>query len=259
MGRRRATALKEKKRKKVNIKLVEREHAGKVVTPYRIIEGLIADVFTELVDARVAFAWNYSAPKEDGDGQVKMYAVKKGTDLDRNREFTPFDFVIIFSHDLWNMKLSDDEMVAAMHEALCHCAVVLDKNGDPQTDEMNLPVFRLRKPTVKTFPENVARFGLWRPEVNKLFERAKDFNDSKRPLLKGINDKPSAEPGKKFSEPAFGSNGHSNGHVPLPGQKELPIVKDTLPPAIKKRMTSTPAKAAAKKTAKPKAGAKKKK
>lgn len=221
MGRRRAPrAPKEKKPKKVNLKLVERVNAGRIVAPYKIIEGLVADHFTDLSEARIAFAWNYAPPKEDGDGQVRMYAIKKGSDLDRNREQQPFDFVILFSHTIWNQRLSENEMMAAVHEALCAIAVCKDKNGEKVVDEMGLTVFRLRKPTVHTFPENVAKFGSWRPEVSKLVDRASDFKDSHRPLLKGINDGPPKERGSQFSEPANkpATNGEANGHSETNGE-----------------------------------------
>lgn len=211
---RRAKAPKEKKPKPVNLKLVERTNAGRIVEPYKILEALVNEFFSDLKDARFAIAWNYAPPREDGDGMVKMYAVKKGSDLDRNRELKPFDFVIIWSHAIWNQRLSDDERIAGMHEALCHCAVVKDKNGDTVTDEMGLSVYRLRKPTVRTFPENVSKFGSWRPEVAKLVERAADFKDSHRPLFNGINDKQAEKPkGSKFSEPAMnnGANGKAKG------------------------------------------------
>lgn len=254
MGRRRSMGTKVKARKKVNVTLLERSHGGKATTAYRLMDEIIEAHHEHLKEAKIAIAWRFGW-KANADGRITLGQAKKGSDLDR--ALHDHDFVILLNHEVWNQtSFTEAQMRALLDHELCHCAVAIDTSGDPKLDENGRTCYRIRKHDIEEFRDVVSRHGVWKEDIESFVNAAMEAK--KRPLLN--KDAPN---GQKFSEPAFGSNGsangHSNGHVPLPGQKELPIVKDTLPPAIKKRMTSTPAKAAAKKTAKTKVGAKKKK
>lgn len=87
MGRRRGGGVKEKDRKKVTVKLIERKHAGQITGPYRIMEKLIADHHPQLKDAKIALAWRYGW-KATTDGHTTLGQCKKGSDLDRESTIT---------------------------------------------------------------------------------------------------------------------------------------------------------------------------
>src|SRR3990167_2134573 len=114
---RRPRAPKEKSRKKVNVKVLERLHAGKITGPYRIMEKMIEDHHSHLSQAKIAIAWRFGW-KADADGRVKLGQCKKGSDLDR--ELNDKDFVILLNHEAWNRAdFTEAQMNALMDHELC--------------------------------------------------------------------------------------------------------------------------------------------
>ena len=89
----------EKARKKVTVKLLEREYAGKATEAYQILDRLIAKHHSQLGSAKIAIAWRFGW-KADTDGRLKLGQAKKGSDLDR--ELHQYDFVILLNHEAWN-------------------------------------------------------------------------------------------------------------------------------------------------------------
>lgn len=206
---RKRKAPKEKKPKKINILLVPREHAGKVTEVYKTVDKLVAKYHRHLneADARIAVAWDKGPAKDDADGYVRFGRVKRNGDLDR--EFAPFDFVLIVRKELFD-SFDATRREAELDRLLCRCAVVKDKNYEVVVDEKGRSQFRLRRP-VEVFPENVARYGFH--QEPKLGDMLAKYNDSKRPLLKDQG----KQPAQRFSEPANKPKGkgkpETNGHA----------------------------------------------
>jgi hypothetical protein len=182
-GRKRGGGIKLQARKKITVKLLEREHSGKVTTPYRIMEELVQEHHHHLVDAKIAIAWRYGK-KADADGRLWLGQAKKGSDLDRSLH--GYDFVIILNFEAWNSSsFTEDMMRALMDHELTHCAVSNDSNGEPKMDESGKTVYRIRKHDLEEFREVVARHGQWKEDIRAFVEAAlRDQREAEdRPLL----------------------------------------------------------------------------
>lgn len=187
MGRKRASGDKPQKKKPVNVKILEREHAGRTTTAYKILDDLIEDHHDHLTDAKIAIAWRFGW-KPDVDGRLKLCSVKKGSDLDR--ELHQHDFVILLNHEAWNeSRFSEDQMRALIDHALCRCEVSRDANGEPKIDENNRVVYRIRHPEIQEFREVIARHGLWTADLERFAQVIRETKS--RPLF---NDQPDDEP-----------------------------------------------------------------
>ena len=177
---RRPRVPKEKKRKKVLVKILERKHGGKVTEAYRIMESLVDEHHKHLSDAKIAIAWRFGW-KPDTDGRVTLGQCRKRSDLDRElgNGDSQFDFVILLNHEHWN-SISTAEQQAIMDHELCHAEVCKDANGEPKTDENGRRVWRIRKHDLEEFREVVSRHGRYKSDI----ERFGEVMDRSRPLLK---------------------------------------------------------------------------
>ena len=178
-----------KKRKKVQVRLIKREHAGAIVGVYRNMEQLIVDHHSHLADAKIALAW-HRGWNEDADGRVKLGTCKKGSDLDR--ELHGFDFVITLNENIFEASSFTEEHKAAVidHE-LCHAAVDLDADGKPKADERNRNCYRLRRHEIEEFSDVVARHGIYTGNLEKMAAAIEEARN--RPLL-AVIEKPAEEP-----------------------------------------------------------------
>lgn len=198
MGRKRKSAgEKPKKRKAVLVKLIEREHAGRITAAYRLIDILVAKTHHHLSEAKIACAWRFGW-KSDSDGRLKLASVKKGSDLDR--ELNGYDFVIMLNHEVWNAgTFKEDQMIALLDHQLCHCQLSMDSNGEVKTDDMGRNVYRLRKHDIEEFRDVVARHGLYTDELQEFYESMRD----KLPLFPNEDEpaKPAKAAAKKKDKP----------------------------------------------------------
>lgn len=187
MGRkRRSEGEKPRKKKPVTVKLLSRQHAGRLTMPYALMERLVDKHHDHLVDAKIAIAWRFGW-KADVDGRIKMVSVKKGSDLDR--ELHDYDFVILLNHEAWNggtgydgPVLNEGQMTIYMDHALCWCQVAKDGKGEPRIDENNRIVYRLRRPDRVEFSEIVARYNCYTSDLDEV--AAAGIDAAQRPLLK---------------------------------------------------------------------------
>ena len=180
MGRKLGGAPKEKRRKRVNVKLIERMNAGRVVAPYQIMEDLIERHHSHLAEAKIAMAWRFGW-RPDADGRLRLGQCRKGSDLDR--ELHQFDFVILLNHEAWNRAdFSAEQQAALVDHQLCHAQVAIDTDGEPKADELGRTVYRIRRHDVEEFRDVVARHGLWTDDLEKFASEA--MEKMERPLLK---------------------------------------------------------------------------
>lgn len=149
--------------KKVSYQLIDRDSVlGR--TMYLKLRDCVEEHHEELVDARIALAWCTSW-KPDVDGRVVLGKCKKASDLDR--EFAPFDFVILLSRWWWqDLQVTDAQRVALLDHELCHAAVRYDdKTGDPVRDERGRKVYRVRKHDIEEFADIVRRHGTYKRDL----------------------------------------------------------------------------------------------
>ncbi len=157
-----------RKAKKVHYELIER---GSIVGHgmYQLLDDLVASHHPELRDARVALAWCTSW-KPDPDGRLVLGKCKRASDLDR--EFAPFDFVILLLHGFWtHEKVTATQRAALLDHELCHAAVKHDEHGGEMRDERGRIVYRTRKHDIEEFTEIVDRYGTYTRDL-EVFARA---------------------------------------------------------------------------------------
>ena len=165
---------KQKKPKPVTVELVKRTRDGEVTMPYRIMERIAEEHHPHLGDAKIAIAYK-SGWKADTDGRVKLVAVRKGSDLDRDMH--GYDFVVILNRELWNASdFNDEQRDAIMDHALCHCEVQRGVDGEPKEDERKRTVYRIRHPDIHEYKDVVARHGLYMSSLEEFAASAIAFN-----------------------------------------------------------------------------------
>src|SRR5262245_53423071 len=135
---------------------------------YLMLRELVREHHTEILEARIALAWN-TAWKPNVDGQVTLGKCKKATDLDR--ELAAFDFIILLRKQFWNAReVSIEQRTALLDHELCHATVKLDdRTGDPVRDERRRLVFRTRKHDIEEFEEVVRRHGCYKRDLESFF------------------------------------------------------------------------------------------
>lgn len=188
----------EERRKKTTLRKVERKHAGKITQPYRIMEGLIADVerFRPLSAAKIIIVWK-SGWKPTKDDILKHAQIRKLSELEREIWGDEYDLCMLLHRELWqSARFTDDKREQdVFHELLHVTAEIDDKTGEQKKDDRGRLCWRLRNHPIQRFPEEIERYGL--EAVLHLDEDAKaaaadeeskadaiaSENDADRPLL----------------------------------------------------------------------------
>ncbi len=182
MGRKRSSGPAEKKRRRVNIQLLQREHAGKVTEAYRIMEDLLKTVHGHLRDLKIAIAWRANW-RPNTDGYLRMGQLKMRKELDR--ELDSFDYVLLLNKEAWPT-LSDDQKKALIDHELCHGQIVMDADGEPKQDDRGRLCLRVRKHDIEEFQDVIDRNGFCTSILSKVAKAA--IADADRPLLAGLED-----------------------------------------------------------------------
>jgi len=188
----------EERRKKTTLRKVERKHAGKITQPYRILEGLIADVgqFRPLDKAKIIIVWK-SGWKPTKDDILKHAQIRKLSELEREIWGDEYDLCMLLHRELWQSgRFTDEQREQDVFHELCHVtAEIDDKTGEQKKDDRGRLCWRLRNHPIQRFPEEIERYGL--EAVLHLDEDAKAAaadeeskadaiateNDENRPLL----------------------------------------------------------------------------
>ena len=202
MGRKKRKADAEKKRKKITVDVVSREHGGKTTKLYKIMDSLIAKHHKHLADAAIAIGWRYDK-KQDADGRLWLGSLKKASDLDR--KLHQFDFVMLLNHEFCNKAATDQQITALVDHELCHGQVSYDAHGERKEDGDGRGVYRIRKHDVEEFQEIVVRHGAWKGDLEKFFGAWKDKHDLPIIAEAEKNAAKKKKTGRTFSEPAHGS------------------------------------------------------
>lgn len=205
-GRKSKAGIKVEARKKITVKLINREHAGEVVEVYRIMERLKADR-NDLFEAKIACAWRYGK-KADADGRLWLGQCKKGSDLDRSLH--GYDFVILLNYEAWQ-SLDVKQREALMFHELTHAAVSKDANGEAKTDEEGRVVYRIRKHDLEEFREVANRYGCWKDDIREFVTTAinSKAEKGKHPLFDAAESNGKHAKGNGAASNGSGSNGNA--------------------------------------------------
>lgn len=187
--------MPEKKPKAVNYKLIDDKSIQS------LLEEIVSEYHGELMDAHIALAWQKSI-KADVDGRLVLGKCVKATDL--QKEFMPYDFVILLNEEVWrNPEFTIEKKKALLDHELCHAAPALDAETDEQKeDERGRPVWRIRKHDIEEFREIVQRHGCYKGDLEKFAEALLESKQLKMETSEALSS--SAVPGRVQSAQSAG-------------------------------------------------------
>jgi len=176
------------KRKPVNVRPIERKHAGKVTEPYKIMEALIPEHHEHLKEATILLCYRRGW-KPDVDRVLTLAKIKKASDLDRalgSRFGDSYDFVIQLNEDAW-AGLDDEKKRLVIDHELCHAKPDLDRDGNQKLDARERLCWRCRKHPIQEFPEIIERYGV--DVALGMNQTALDAaEEAQTPLFAGLDD-----------------------------------------------------------------------
>ena len=147
--------------------------------PYRLLRELVAAHHDELVEARIALAWQYGWAK-DPDGYLRLGSCQRVTDP--LRQLAGVDVLIRLNADVYRLKdFGDAGRRALIDHELCHVARAKNDDDTGATDEMGRPVYRTVHHDAEEFVDISRRHGLWKHDLLRLAEAARQAAD--QPLL----------------------------------------------------------------------------
>ncbi len=163
------------KPKRVNYRLISEDNGA-----YELLERAL-EWHGDLLQAKIALAWKLHT-KEDKDGRIVLGRCVKVSPL--NREFIPFDFVIVLNSDYWD-RFAENQRLALLDHELCHAAEALTLDGEQITDEAGRKAWRCRKHDIEEFRSVVERHGLYKLDLERFAEAIR--RSKKAPLLETIH------------------------------------------------------------------------
>jgi hypothetical protein len=148
----------------------------------------------DLRNARIVPAWMIGQ-KADKDGRVKLGAMKKASELDR--QLHGHDAILLLNQEHWRV-LSEAQRRALVDHELCHLAPSLNSNTLEQNyDAHGLPLYRIRKHDIEEFRGVVDRHGLWKNDLVNFVQAAVE---RERPRLFGEAASGSVPPADRVAE-----------------------------------------------------------
>lgn len=153
---------KKAKAKAVPYRFIEQESdEGKPI--YVRLARIVDAHHEDLKQARIALVWQTNW-KTDVDGRITLAATRKVGDLERELrgEYNAFDFVILLNKKWWTDPLTTSaHRDAILDHSLCHARPKFDQSGEPEVDERDRNVYRLREEDVIEFSEIIRRHGTY--------------------------------------------------------------------------------------------------
>jgi hypothetical protein len=121
----------------------------------------------DLRECKVALAWRLRT-KEDVDGHIVLGKCVKTSDL--QKEFHPFDFIIVLNEEFW-LQFEEKQKLALMDHELCHAAPQIDEeSGEQVHDERGRKCWRIRKHDIEEFTGVVSRHGCYKADLERFAE-----------------------------------------------------------------------------------------
>jgi hypothetical protein len=161
------------KPKKINFEIISDEHES-----YRILDEIRSEHHEETASARIALAWQKGI-KPDTDGHIVLGKCVKMSDP--QKQFIPFDFVIVLNRETYNdIRFTTHMKQALLHHEMLHAARSYDNEGEPKVDERGHPVWRTRQHDIQEFTEVVRIYGTYKRDLEQFAEA---LLKSKKPSL----------------------------------------------------------------------------
>jgi len=154
MGRKRVP--KEKKQKRVTVKLIPRKSGDKITEPYRIMEGIVKADRADLKDLKIGMAWRLGW-RPDTDGVITLGQCRKRGDLDR--ELDDYDIIILLNQEAFESFKSAELKERLIFHEMMHAQIVTTPEGDPKKNDRGRIIIRIRKHDVSAFKAELAKYG----------------------------------------------------------------------------------------------------
>lgn len=168
------------KPKPVNFDLIPEGHEA-----YKLLDEVRDKWHEDLYGAKIALAYRKRL-KRDRDGILMLGKCIKVSDL--QKEFCPFDFIILLNREVWQDTAFDKKKrLALLDHEMCHAELSLDKQLDRRTDEKGRTVYRVRKHDIEEFRSVVEHHGCYKADLEKFAESL--LKKKGMPLLANLEDK----------------------------------------------------------------------
>lgn len=151
---------KPKTKKKVNFRIVMLDDPA-----YRVLEQALK-WHDELSEAAVGLAWRLRT-KADVDGRIVLGKCKNISDFEK--EYIPYDFVIILNDQYW-ANFNDKQRLALMDHELHHAAPKLNDECEHEEDERGRKLWRTRKHDIEEFRAVIERHGCYKSDLEAFAE-----------------------------------------------------------------------------------------
>jgi hypothetical protein len=117
---------------------------------YRLLGQVRTKWHPDMEDARIALAWR-KRQKADKDGHLVLGRCVKISDL--QKEFMPFDFVIVLNREVWeDSEFTKEKKLALLDHEMCHATPLLDEStGEHKSDEKERLCYRTRNTILRSF------------------------------------------------------------------------------------------------------------
>jgi len=157
---------------------------------YKLLTEVRNKWHDDLDGAKIALAYRKRL-KRDKDGLLVLGRCVKVTDL--QKEFSPFDFVIVLNSETWrDTGFDKKKKMALLDHELCHATLSLDKDHDRRNDEKGRTIYRLRRHDIEEFRSVVEHHGCYKADLEKFAESL--LKKRTAPLLAGLEDKDKPKP-----------------------------------------------------------------
>lgn len=147
------------------------------VEAYALMDRLINQHHPALAKAAICLAW-MRGKKADKDGRLHLGRAAKSADL--HRQLHEYDWIVILNREAFGDFTAQQRAALIDHE-LCHCRPATDKHNEQKTDAQGKLQWRCRKHDVEEFREVVERHGLWKADLETLYQAM--VSSRKEPLL----------------------------------------------------------------------------
>lgn len=123
-----------------------------------------------LSKCRLAVAWQFEV-KPDSDGRLMLGKAKVASELEHRLHGV--HAVIVLNFDAWHNQLKPHQREAVIDHELCHIQPQIDSDGHQKTDSSGRLLFRLRRHEIEEFSEVVARHGIYKKDLERMYAAAR--------------------------------------------------------------------------------------
>lgn len=151
---------------------------------YKLLDEVRDKWHEDLYGAKIALAYRKRL-KRDKDGILMLGRCIKVSDL--QKEFAPFDFIIILNREVWqDIGFDKKKKIALLDHEMCHATLSLNKELERTTDEKGRTVYRTRKHDIEEFRSVVEHHGCYKADLVKFAEAL--LKKKGAPLLAGLEE-----------------------------------------------------------------------